>query len=850
MTDVCAAAWKRHNISDHSQILDGQGKWSLSPDDAFVDLAGSWKAGNSLPSGNDSLNIPFAWGGWSGTVILTKTFNVPEKYKNRHWKLVVDGAAQSVTVALNGTNLESRRGDNTSFQIELIPRHLKFGNTPNTITLRVSNHLQIDGPPPLKGSIYSRLRYGGIFGGVYLVGSPYLSVSDVRAEIIYQNPESHELDSPFPGQDIRIRVTGEFLLDSRGQGKTWSIERGYLVRLKLFNPSGALISEHNSLINFPAKGYVKKDFIFQPEEIDFWGIARNNTLYELEMEISDGQSKHSMKTAFGIPRFKHGMDWSTTDRDKKLKFVSYYTSDPSYGPVLPAKVLDADIALLGELGVDGIRIMQGCADRNLLRKCDEKGLLVLEELPVFQVPDRILNSDEFIQSASAQFAEMIRRDSRFTCIAGWGIGAEINPPGDGNIRYYENLTALARNLDHRPVFASIPFSTDVSATPLDFVILELTPYSEWTGMSLPNNLKTDRKAFVGSIRRMILPGNFGGWEDETSEAGQAQYMISRLQEIQSADWCGGVIVGDFIDWSGMIPTIGGPLRGSSNLYTTGLINVNRQTRPVFRKLKEYWTNRVFIPLSPGSQASSNPAVLILLGFILIFVLVYSVRQNNIFKANLLRAITSPRGFFQDIGDLRYFQTGHTLLLTVLISGGFGLVAASWMFAHRTSFPVDWVTGFLVGSDRILPWISTLFWQPSRAILFFWATGILLIWAGALQAMAISSIYRRKCTLSQSLDYIVWSGIVLLGFLPLGIVASTLFSQSTDWLINSLIVLLVLWSAFRLISVFQNHIRRSMPVVVLLWLSPTALLIIIALIGLDWFRAIFDYWNFIFGTIVK
>lgn len=843
LTEVCHASLKSLSrpLEDKSTVLEDRGRWSVGPDDHFIDMAGKWHlvVGDKVES--DSINLPFVWDGWEGVIELSRTFSLPQDYYGYRWKLVIDGASQAINIALNGINLDTRRSDDASFQIDLNPRNLRFEPIQNHLTIKLSNRLDNFRSPPLRGSIFSRRRYGGIARGVYLVASPNAQITDLSAKWVDNSPgiKSHveielEMREAQSSPDAEVNEAPE-----------------YRFHIKLLNQLGQTIAATDTTrLIFPDRKICKKIVQIPYPDVLRWDVNGSPEIYKVQTTLIGPDGIHRSTALFGavtIDLNENGFQINGVP--KRLKCVSYLNADPNYGNALPIELTTMDFDLIKELGVDAIRFAQGAATPDMLDLCDRKGLLVFTELPVFQVPDDILGDEDFINSAASQLEELIRRDSRFTCIAGWGIGSEINPPNSMNGKYYSTLTDLIHKLDDRPVYAAIPFSRSFRVAPLDFVILELTEYSPWIERDLPSVIDGDRPAMLGGLRRTIMPGNLGGWEDPTSEAGQAKFIVDGVRKAEDLDWCIGIIAGDFGDWMGMIPSISGPFHGTQGKYATGLVTPGRQTRPAYERLKEFWASKSTEPLSRGSYDDGNPALLLIFGFAFIFMLLAAMRQNNIFRFNLMRTFTSPRGFFQDVSDFRYFQSGHTLLLTVLISGGLGLVGAGWFHAHRDSYAVDWFLGYILSYPKLIGWIGTLFWQPFRAFLFCWLATFILIWIGAFQASIISSLFVRKRTFMQSFDYVVWAGAPMLVLLPLGSIAEKLYSQNAGIIVSGFVAFLILWSLFRLIWAYKFHIRKPIGVVMLLWLGPPLLITVGGLVFLDQLRSFSSYWDFIRSTIV-
>ncbi len=825
-----------------SQILENRGRWSIGEGEEWIDLAGTWTINKANSVEPDTVTVPFAWKDGSTEIQISRSFILPDRLQGHHWRLVLDGCGQHCSIMLNGTNLDSRNGDEVSIQFDLNPRLLKFKNSINTMTLRLKRDVDPVSANAVQRKIFAKLRYGGVTRGVYLVASPVVRIADINADWVV---DSSGLSGFFEVETEIRRGPREAISDKIA-------ESDCKFSMFLYDPDSVPIAAlTNREISFNQLGVAKYFFRIRIPEPILWDLNKIPGLYKIQAVIDNGRQEHSFSSLHGIRSISlldSGFIINGTLR--KIRCVSHINADPINAVIIDKTDIEENVSMIKEMGINAVRIEQGAANPIFLDFCDKAGLLVFEELPVYQMPDPLLSERDFIQSAMNQLESMIIRDRRFTCIAGWGIGSELNPPNDHNREYYQKLCQLAHQLDDRPVYASFPFTDEYRASPLDFAILELTPYSSWREEPLPVEIQGDIPNLVGCIRQVVKPGSMGGWADPTSESGQTHYIIERVREIESKGWCSGVIVGDFEDWEGVIPSISGPQKGQSNLYTTGLTSPDGRPRPVYHRLKEYWAASTVDPLDRGAEARHDGIMMLVVGFGLIFILVIATRRNNLFRFNIQRTFSSPRGFFHEISERRYFQMGHTLFIAVLISGGVALVVNGWLQANRGDYALDWIVGFLIGCSVPVKWFATLIWSPERGLLFFWAATFLLIWVIAVQSHIITRALGLKTTLSQNLDFMIWSSACMLGLLPIGLISERLFRTTGSWVGIAAFLALFIWSFLRMISVYQNHTRRSVTVVVGLWTLPPLVIMILLVIVLQYSKDFIHYWNFFWNTIVS
>ncbi|MCF7809610.1 hypothetical protein K9N50_01340 [bacterium] len=829
------------------QLLDGRepakpiqdrGSWSCGHEDHRIDLASGWNAVRDDGVEIGAVNMPFSWDDWDGELILSSKFYVSDTLNNQVFRLVIMGGSGSITAMLNGAHLDTRFGNELSFQLEINPRLLRFG-TENELQIILNNNFPRRGGIPLESGIYSNRYYGGITQDIYLKYSPITNIEDIVA--------LWDVIDNYKNGFLKVDLT----LQHAGSSPVLQAKNNFVVEyLLLGGDDKVLFRSLRENVKFPP-GRV----LSLTEKLDIspdikWNITNKNNLYRLKTLLTGDNLSYSSTAKFGVRTWEvNEKGFQLNGEQIWLRCVNYPSFQAEDGDLLTDEKLEADVLMLKELGAHAVRIMQGSAPLYFLDLCDRYGLLVFEELPVYQVPDGLLSEADLIRSATEQFKAMIMRDRRFTCIAGWGIGSQINPKNKVNSQYYQELIKIARELDDRPLYASFRFMNEFNAEPLDFVILELTPGSKQDMKASSKAVKCNTPFLIGGIRQLVLPGNLNGYLDNESEAGQADNILKKIRWAENLQNCTGVVVGDFFNWKGALPTIAGPLHGKSLVYTSGITNINHKPNLAWHHLKEYWTSGNIQPLPPGEAMEQDGVLLIIAGIALILILFIAARQNNIFRINLVRTFTSTRGFFQDISDRRYFQTGHTFLIAVLISGSLALIMSGWVFANRRSYALDWSLSYLLSNTELLTWAGLIVWHPSRSMFFFWGLLFFMLWIASIRLMILCSILGRSCSLSQSFSYINWSMAGFLITMPLAVIAGRLFTISLGWLIITVILVILLWTHLRLISVIVQHTRKGIGKAVVLWFIGPVILTIALVLFLEYTRYISDYWYFFRGNIL-
>ena len=121
--------------------------------------------------------------------------------------------------------------------------------------------------------------------------------------------------------------------------------------------------------------------------------------------------------------------------------LNWHQAWPYVGYAMPKRAQqdDADI-LKYELGVNTVRTSHYPQSRHFLDRCDEIGLLVIEEIPGWQH----IGDDQWKQLACEHVREMIQRDWNHPSVFLWGV--RINESRDDH-DFYTETNRIARELD-------------------------------------------------------------------------------------------------------------------------------------------------------------------------------------------------------------------------------------------------------------------------------------------------------------------------------------------------------------------------------------------------------------------
>ena len=377
------------------------GKWAAIPD--LYDQGERMKIyENNKPTGKTDfyeysfeggmrLNVPGDWNSQSpemkyyeGTVWYQRTFTAKAEPGTRRF-LYFAGVSTRCNIYLNGKKIISHEGSFTPFQIEVTDA-LKDGE--NLLVCEVNNNRRVDAIPAMS---YDWWNYGGITRDVMLVTVPTQYIADYFVRLEKGKKDvialSVSLSEAVAGKKITVKipelkVNCEMTTDAQGKAEAsvkvrslqrWSPESPKLYNIEIASPDDKVT-----------------------ESIGFRNIDTRGTKVLLN------------------------------DKEIFLRSISFHEEIPqrmgrAFSPA------DADM-LLSEaraLGVNTIRLAHYPQNEYIVRKAEQMGFMLWEEIPVWQSID--FTNDVTMGKARTMFDEMLQRDKNRCAVSMWGVANETRP---------------------------------------------------------------------------------------------------------------------------------------------------------------------------------------------------------------------------------------------------------------------------------------------------------------------------------------------------------------------------------------------------------------------------------------
>jgi beta-galactosidase len=374
-----------------------------------------------------------------------RRFKLPEDVAGKRVFVDFEGVMTASTVWINGVRLGEYKGGFTPFSFELT-EHLRQG-VENVLLVQVDSTERADIPP--FGYEIDYMTFGGIYREVSLRIVPPTCIDN-----IFARPK--DVASGSPSLDVHCFLAGDVSAhgDLSIEAELRDGERIVAKNRHSIGGTGSSTASTEASLDpyTDAPAYTTTETTKDPtcytvslsqlNGIKLWSLEDPH-LYTVHVSlIRSGQivDEDMRRVGFRDAVFTdHG--FSLNGKIIKLRGLDRHQTFPFVGQAMPARVQrkDADI-LRKDLHCNIVRTSHYPQSRHFLDRCDEIGLLVLEEIPGWQH----IGDEKWKQVAIDNVGRMIRRDWNHPSIILWGV--RINESLDDH-DFYTRTNAFAHALD-------------------------------------------------------------------------------------------------------------------------------------------------------------------------------------------------------------------------------------------------------------------------------------------------------------------------------------------------------------------------------------------------------------------
>lgn len=410
---------------------------------------------NMMPDSSELVNIPHSvkevpynyFNEKDYQIISTyeKVFNVDESIENRVVKLVFDGYMLKAKIYLNGHDLGTHISGYVRVEID-VTEYIKQKDNRLLVILDSSEDKLI---PPF-GYAVDYLSFNGIY-------------REVSVEV---HPKTY-LENIFVKADIEGNINVSY--DKVG---------------------GDALITHELLLNGDSLIESKEDS-FKIENPNLWDI-NNPILYTLRTTIKSDDGVENYETRLGFRKVEFKRDGFYLNNQKiKLVGLNRHQSYPFVGYAMPKSMQEEDADLLKKvIGVNVVRTSHYPQSEHFMNRCDEIGLLVINEIPGWQ---HIGKEEEWRNQFMVNLHKMVITQRNNPSLIAHGV--RIDESQDDHDLYFR-ANELAHKLDDsRPTLGVRNFKNSE-------LLEDIYAYNDFScdsmkiGLINPKKVKTHGKPYI------------------------------------------------------------------------------------------------------------------------------------------------------------------------------------------------------------------------------------------------------------------------------------------------------------------------------------------------------------------
>ena len=398
--------FKQHSFA---KITNLDGVWDFVTDPENQGIENKWFS--DFPKDSRKIVVPSCWNleadlfRYRGTAWYKTELEVgsPDIY------ISFSAVQNEADVYLDGVHLGNHYGGFLEFGFEV--RGLSLGR--HTLTVRVNNDLNPEDTIP--GSLLDWYNYGGIARGV--------TVREIGECYIEWHKISYSLENGL--RDARLNIS----LGIKARSAVTENIKVYLNENEIYSaPCSASNDVH---LEIPVHG------------IKLWGIREPN-LYDVKVVYGDDD----IVERIGFREIKtSGRDILLNGEKIKLLGVNRHEEHPDFGFSMPVSLIKRDIDIALDMNCNAIRTSHYPNSQLTADYCDEVGILLWFEVPLWNRTKEAMKNPTLISRALNMEREMIEQYFHHPSIIFWGVHNECATDTDEGYALTEEMVRLAKSLD-------------------------------------------------------------------------------------------------------------------------------------------------------------------------------------------------------------------------------------------------------------------------------------------------------------------------------------------------------------------------------------------------------------------
>ncbi len=387
-----------------------------------------------------TISLPHTWAYGNSNMLLSSqpsTANyireifVPKEWEGRRLFVKFYGVESVADLSVNGRYVGEHRGGATAFTLEITS--LVNFNESNRLHVVVNDAPQNDILP----TSTEKNSYGGIYRDVELIVTDQTTISPLYYGSDGVFIEQHKISDHSAEGAVRVH------LDSPSESTCQ-------LAVSVFDPAGKIVFQ-----KLTAKAKIGAEPVSIPYAIlspKLWGLDHPN-LYRFEVKAIGISSSDLVVVESGF----RSIEMADTallrinGEPIQIRSVALYHDYPHVGGAASARDIEADVALIDEVGANTIRSMTHPHHQYLYDLCDRDGRLVWIDTPLsrasFLSDVAYYPTERFHAQGLQTLREIIAQNYNHPSVVMWGIYSLLTTRGDNPIEYIKELNAVAKLID-------------------------------------------------------------------------------------------------------------------------------------------------------------------------------------------------------------------------------------------------------------------------------------------------------------------------------------------------------------------------------------------------------------------
>ena len=416
-------------------MLDGQ--WWFKLDPRGIGVRSGYARNSQSLAGWTPITVPYAWNATDETPAsmrgtigwYRKDFRVPSAPKGSSWIVRFESVNYRATVYLNGHQIAKHEGGYIPFEADLA-KYLRRGA--NSLVVRADSRKSLETLPPLKIQSTGTpsagwWNYGGILREVYLRRVNKVDMQELLARPL--------LPCRACAASVLVRAT----LRNMTSKKQKVAVRATVGSQRLRLPSVELAP--HAVREVASKVGIRNPRLWEPGSPELYQVSA--------AALVKGREAAAWSTQIGIRsiRVNNSGRVLINGLPVRLRGASFHEEQVTVGAALTPQMRDEIWQELRGLGATFTRAHYPLHPW-FLEQADRDGILVWDEIPVYQLPNSVTAKSRIRAKALRYLAATVARDENHPSVLTWAIGNEMpSRVGGGQQRYIRDAARMLKSID-------------------------------------------------------------------------------------------------------------------------------------------------------------------------------------------------------------------------------------------------------------------------------------------------------------------------------------------------------------------------------------------------------------------